>query len=101
MSGVPPEVVRLLTIEETCSSHLCPPLHAITTTASVFTQNIDRAIRFAKALDAGNVAVNCTSPMAAPDMEFGGTKMSGIGREGGPRALEQWLETKSIYIQSS
>jgi len=69
--------------------------------ASVFTKNIDRAIRFAKGLDAGNVAVNCTSPVSSPDMEFGGTKMSGIGREGGPRALEQWLETKSVYIKTS
>jgi acyl-CoA reductase-like NAD-dependent aldehyde dehydrogenase len=31
-------------------------------------------------------------------MEFGGVKQSGIGREGGPRSLENWLETKSVYV---
>lgn len=44
-----------------------------------------------------NVAVNCSSPLGASDMEFGGVKQSGVGREGGPRSLENWLETKSVY----
>lgn len=90
--------------------------------ASVFTKDINKAINFAKYLEAGvssaeklrtkcvgrnvlsrtilsqNVAVNCSSPMGASDMEFGGVKQSGIGREGGPRSLENWLETKSVYV---
>ena len=70
--------------------------------ASVFTKNVDRALNFAKKLEAGNVAVNCSSPMGASDMEFGGVKQSGVGREGGPMALiNGWLETKSIYVALS
>ncbi|CAI7619532.1 unnamed protein product [Penicillium viridicatum] len=48
--------------------------------AAVFTKDIDRAIRLAKALDAGTVGVNCTSPTNAKDTAFGGFKMSGNGR---------------------
>ncbi|KAF4443387.1 putative aldehyde dehydrogenase [Fusarium austroafricanum] len=50
--------------------------------AAVFTKNIDRAMRVAKALEAGTVGVNCTSPSMAKDMPFGGYKASGVGREG-------------------
>lgn len=86
-------------------------------TASVFTRDINKAINYAKYLEAGvslpvsagilirltcpalqNVAVNCSSPLGASDMEFGGVKQSGVGREGGPRSLENWLETKSVYV---
>lgn len=50
--------------------------------AALFTKDIDRAVRLAKALDAGTVGVNCTSPTNAKDTAFGGFKMSGNGREG-------------------
>ncbi|KAK9897852.1 aldehyde dehydrogenase [Cystobasidium minutum MCA 4210] len=69
--------------------------------ASVFTRDINKALNYAKYLEAGNVAVNCSSPLGASDMEFGGVKQSGIGREGGPRSLENWLETKSVYVALS
>ena len=36
----------------------------------------------AKAIDAGSVGINCTSPTGAHDMPFGGYKPSGVGREG-------------------
>ena len=64
--------------------------------ASVFTKNIDRALRFAKGLEAGNVGVNCTSPTTGKDMPFGGYKQSGIGREMGLAGFEEYLETKAI-----
>lgn len=48
-----------------------------------------------------NVAVNCSSPMGDSNFEFGGVKQSGVGREGGVKALEPWLETKSVYIAVS
>lgn len=66
--------------------------------ASVFTRDINKALNYAKLLEAGNVAINASSPLSASDMEFGGVKQSGIGREGGPRSLENWLETKSVYV---
>lgn len=70
--------------------------------AAVYTKNIDRAIRFAKGLEAGTVAVNCTSPVMAPDMPFGGYKSSGSGREGEPQySLDNFLETKTVVIKLS
>ncbi|KAF2280517.1 aldehyde dehydrogenase-like protein [Westerdykella ornata] len=64
--------------------------------ASVYTKDIDRALRFAKGLEAGTVGVNCTSPTTGKDMPFGGYKSSGSGREGEPfYSLNNFLETKS------
>ncbi|KAJ5774332.1 hypothetical protein N7457_009228 [Penicillium paradoxum] len=67
--------------------------------AAVFTKDLDRAVRVAKALDAGTVGVNCTSPTNAKDTAFGGFKMSGSGREGLLHSLDIFLETKSILIK--
>ncbi|CAM1503524.1 Fc.00g011150.m01.CDS01 [Cosmosporella sp. VM-42] len=48
--------------------------------ASVFSNNINKALRVAKALEAGSVAVNVASPYGAYELPFGGFKASGIGR---------------------
>ncbi|KAL4871589.1 hypothetical protein BDV12DRAFT_206288 [Aspergillus spectabilis] len=69
--------------------------------ASVFTKDLDRAVRTSKLLEAGTVGVNCTSPSTAKDMPFGGYKMSGIGREGFMHSLDNFLETKTILIKMS
>lgn len=66
--------------------------------SSVYTKDISRAMRVAKALEAGTVAVNCTSPTSAKDAEFGGWKGSGIGGEGLQRSLENYMETKQVFI---
>lgn len=67
--------------------------------AAVYTQNLDRALRVAKGLESGMVGVNCTSPTGAWDMPFGGFKQSGVGRESLVQSLDDWLETKSVYIR--
>ncbi|CZR55272.1 probable aldehyde dehydrogenase [Phialocephala subalpina] len=67
--------------------------------ASVFTKNIDRAMKFAKGLEAGTVSVNCSSPTTAFDTPFGGYKGSGIGREGITHSMDNFLETKSVHIK--
>lgn len=67
--------------------------------ASVFTKDIDRAVRISKLLEAGTVGVNCTSPTTANDMPFGGFKMSGIGREGFLHSMDNFLETKTVLIK--
>ncbi|KAF2024740.1 aldehyde dehydrogenase-like protein [Setomelanomma holmii] len=70
--------------------------------ASVYTKDIDRAIRFAKGLEAGTVGVNCTSPVTGDAMPFGGYKSSGSGREGEPLySLDNFLETKTVLIKLS
>ena len=66
--------------------------------SSVFTKDISRAMRVAKRLEAGTVGVNCTSPMMAFDMPFGGWKGSGDGRELSRHAMEYWTELKSVLI---
>jgi aldehyde dehydrogenase (NAD+) len=68
--------------------------------ASVYTKNLDRAMRFAKGLEAGTVGVNCTSPTTAKDLPFGGYKGSGIGREGLLCSMDNFLETKSVMIKT-
>jgi len=67
--------------------------------ASVFTKNIDRAMRFAKGLEAGTVGVNCTSPETGRDTPFGGFKGSGVGREGYHHCMNNFLETKTVLIK--
>ncbi|KAJ9648048.1 hypothetical protein H2199_001825 [Coniosporium tulheliwenetii] len=67
--------------------------------ASVFTRDVSRAMRMAKALESGTVAVNCTSPTMSHDMPFGGYKASGLGREGFGWSLDHYLETKSVLIR--
>lgn len=68
--------------------------------ASVFTKDMDRAVRLASALEAGTVAVNCTSPTGVKDGAFGGYKMSGVGREGILYSIENFVQTKTIMIKA-
>ncbi len=68
--------------------------------AAVFTRDIGKAHRFAAQVKAGTVWVNCINlyDAAAP---FGGYKDSGYGRDLGAAALEQYTETKSVWIDLS
>jgi succinate-semialdehyde dehydrogenase / glutarate-semialdehyde dehydrogenase len=68
--------------------------------AYAFTENLDRALRVSDELDTGMVGINqgVVSNAAAP---FGGIKQSGLGREGGPEGLEEYLSTKYIAIASA
>jgi succinate-semialdehyde dehydrogenase/glutarate-semialdehyde dehydrogenase len=65
----------------------------------VFTQNLGTALDVAEALDCGLVGLNqgMMSSAAAP---FGGTKHSGLGREGGKEGIEEFLESKYIAIKA-
>lgn len=67
--------------------------------ASVYTKDLDRAVRVAKALESGYVGVNCASPTMARDMALGGFKGSGQGREGWMHSLDNFLEVKTVMIQ--
>jgi succinate-semialdehyde dehydrogenase/glutarate-semialdehyde dehydrogenase len=64
----------------------------------VYTGDFGRAMRVAEGIDAGVVGVNrgFVSDPAAP---FGGTKLSGLGREGAHDGLLEFLETKYIAAQ--
>ena len=66
--------------------------------ATVFTRDIDRAISMARKLPCGTVSVNGFSEgdIKTP---FGGYKQSGsLARDNGTEALEQYLQTKTIWI---
>lgn len=63
--------------------------------ASVWSQNIGRANRVARAIRAGTVAIN--TPYAVfPGVPFGGYKQSGYGRELGIETMRAYSETKSV-----
>ncbi|BCS30146.1 uncharacterized protein APUU_80449A [Aspergillus puulaauensis] len=69
--------------------------------ASVFTRDINRAIRVAKYFEAGSIGVNTSSPYYCQDLPLGGFKGSGTGRELGDEGLQAWTEVKSVYISLS
>ncbi len=65
--------------------------------AYVFTENIHRAVRAAERLEYGIVGVNEGLPSVA-QVPFGGFKESGIGREGGPYGIHEFLEVKLVGL---
>jgi succinate-semialdehyde dehydrogenase / glutarate-semialdehyde dehydrogenase len=65
--------------------------------AYLYTRDLARALRVSEALEYGIVGVNDGVP-AVPYAPFGGVKQSGIGREGGPWGLEEYLETKFVSL---
>ncbi|WP_440956695.1 aldehyde dehydrogenase family protein [Methanosarcina sp. Mfa9] len=67
--------------------------------ASVWTKNIDRVRQAYEQLKAGTVWVN-QHLKVAPELPFGGTKESGLGRENGPYALSDYLESKTVMIRT-
>jgi succinate-semialdehyde dehydrogenase/glutarate-semialdehyde dehydrogenase len=66
--------------------------------AYVFTGDLARGLRVSEGLDSGMIGLNrgLVSDPAAP---FGGTKQSGIGREGGHDGMLDYLESKYVAVQ--
>ncbi|QIN30184.1 aldehyde dehydrogenase family protein [Brevibacterium luteolum] len=64
---------------------------------SIWTRDLDRAIRVSRSVEAGNLSVNSHSSVRywTP---FGGYKQSGLGRELGPDAVAAFTETKNVFI---
>ncbi len=65
---------------------------------AVWTKDVHRAHRVAAKLRAGTVWVNAYR-VVAPNMPFGGFGASGIGRENGMEALNEYTENKSVFIE--
>ncbi|HLG91904.1 MAG TPA: aldehyde dehydrogenase family protein, partial [Acidimicrobiales bacterium] len=66
--------------------------------AGIYTSNVARALRVARAVRAGTIGVNEFTVM--PNAPFGGFKTSGLGREGGPESLDAFLETKCVVVST-
>ncbi|WP_111768360.1 aldehyde dehydrogenase family protein [Nakamurella deserti] len=66
---------------------------------SIFTRDVGRALRVARAVEAGNLSVNSHSSVRywTP---FGGFKQSGIGRELGPDAPHSFTDVKNVFLSS-
>lgn len=65
--------------------------------AYVHTKDVRRAHRVSLALQAGNVWVNGMEPLP-PSAPFGGTRLSGYGRLGGSAGIQEFTQTKNVWM---
>jgi betaine-aldehyde dehydrogenase len=67
---------------------------------SIWTRDIGRALRVARAFETGMISIN-TSSSVHIEAPFGGMKRSGIGREQGMVALDHYSEYKSVFVANN
>jgi len=65
---------------------------------AVWTKDVHRAHRVAGKIKAGSVWINAYR-VVAPSVPFGGFKSSGLGRENGLHAVDEYLEEKAIWVE--
>jgi len=66
--------------------------------AAIFTQNLNRALRFAREVDSGNLHINWGPQWRADLMPYGGLKDSGFGKEGPKYAIHEMTELKMVVV---
>ena len=67
---------------------------------SLWTNDLKRALRVARAVRTGVLSVNSSSSVHLQG-PFGGFKQSGLGRELGMHAMEHYTELKNIYFETN
>ena len=65
---------------------------------SIFTNNLDQTRKFIDEADCGGVVINDIPTLRFDIQPYGGTKLSGIGKEGPSFAIEEYTEIKSVVI---
>ncbi len=65
--------------------------------AYLWTNDVGRSLRVSQALESGMVWVNSENVRHLPT-PFGGTKASGIGRDGGDWSFDFYMETKNVAL---
>ena len=66
--------------------------------AAIFTQDVDRAMKYAKEVHSGNIQINAGPQWRADLMPYGGLKDSGMGKEGPKYAVEEMTELKMVIF---
>jgi glyceraldehyde-3-phosphate dehydrogenase (NADP+) len=66
--------------------------------AGIFTQDIDRAMHFARHVQSGNLHINWGSQWRNDAMPYGGLKHSGMGKEGPKYAIQEMTEEKMVVM---
>ena len=67
--------------------------------AGVWTKDINKAIRASREIKAGTVYINNYEEGVDSTVPLGGYKQSGIGRDNGYQALENYIQTKSTWVR--
>lgn len=65
---------------------------------SLWTRDVERALRVARAVETGVLSVN-TNSSVYQEAPFGGFKLSGVGRDLGFEAMKLYTETKNIFVK--
>jgi acyl-CoA reductase-like NAD-dependent aldehyde dehydrogenase len=68
--------------------------------AAVFTRDIDRVFKSIRQLDFGGVIINDMPAFRVDHMPYGGTKQSGLGREGVRFAIEEMTNIQTVAIRT-
>jgi acyl-CoA reductase-like NAD-dependent aldehyde dehydrogenase len=66
--------------------------------ASIFTRDLNRAMRFAREAESGNIHINWGPQWRADLMPYGGLKESGLGKEGPKYAVAEMTEWKTVVV---
>jgi betaine-aldehyde dehydrogenase len=66
---------------------------------SVWTRDISKALRVARAVESGVLSINCSNSVHT-ELPFGGFKESGIGRDLGKSALDAYTEVKTVFVRT-